>query len=290
MADVFKRLRTRKRSSNVSRTRPQCVLSSDDAWRHRQQLRDCAVQTPMDCGLRQELLQMVGERTIESSRIMRHANFTSSCAADLQNMAELYDQHFLGGHCLALARNSGLHFRWSNRMTSNGGKTVRTSSTDRRTGAQRVQYEIVLSAPLLFQTFSDLQRPIRVTGLLCNNRLQAMQRIMEHELVHLIEMLVWDQSCCAASRFQGIAQRLFGHTEHKHDLITQRERAEQKFNIRVGTRVCFQFEGRLYVGTVNRITRRATVLVADQSGQLYDDGQRYKKFYVPLACLAPASY
>jgi hypothetical protein len=146
-----------------------------------------------------------------------------------------------------------------------------------------------LSAPLLFQTFSDLQRPIRVTGLLCANRLQAMQRILEHELIHLTEMLVWNHSCCSASRFQGIANRLFGHTEHKHDLVTQKERADQKFNVRVGTRVAFRHEGRVRVGTVNRITRRATVLVVDPAGQLYNDGVRYCKFYVPLSHLAPAS-
>jgi hypothetical protein len=232
---------------------------------------------------------------------MKDANFSMTSTGDLQTMAEMYDKHFLGGHCLPLARHFGLQFRWSNRMTSNGGKTVRTvhkrqgirqqgaqrQVTD-RSGSECVTYEIVLSAPLLFQTFSDLQRPIRVTGVLCSNRLQAMQRIMEHELIHLVEMLVWESSCCASPRFQGIAARLFGHTEHKHDLVTQQERADQKFNIRVGTRVRFQFEGQLRIGTVNRITRRATVLVADATGQLYDDGNRYRKFYVPLSHLSPA--
>jgi hypothetical protein len=104
-------------------------------------------------------------------------------------------------------------------------------------------------------------------------------------MIHLVEMLVWDESCCAADRFQSIAARLFGHTEHKHDLITQQERAAQKFNIRVGSRVAFQFEGQPLVGTVNRITRRATVLVADPNGQRYDDGTRYRKYYVPLSHL-----
>lgn len=286
MADLFKRLGTLRRKA-VHR-KPQALLLPDHVRRHRQQLRDCAVQTPVVSSQRQELTQLIGEHTIASSRYMEHVNFTSSSASDLQNMAELYDQHFFGGNCLPLARHFGLHFRWSNRMTSNGGKTVRTSNVDRATKSPKIHYEIVLSAPLLFQTFSDLRRPIRVTGVLCNNRLQAMQRIMEHELVHLVELLVWDQSCCAAPRFQGIAHRLFGHTEHKHDLITQRERAERKFNVRVGTRVCFQFEGRLHVGTVNRITRRATILVPDPAGQLYNDGQHYKKYYVPLSSLAPA--
>ena len=237
---------------------------------------------------RQRACEEIGARTIDNSRVMQHANFTVTQATDLQRMAELYDRRFLDEHCLTIARHYGIQFRWSKRMTSTGGKTVRTTQLDRKTGATIVRYEIVLSAPLLFQTFGDLQRPIRVTGVLCNNRLQAMQRILEHELIHLVEMLVWSDSCCAAPRFQSITSRLFGHTEHKHDLITQQERAARKFNIRVGTRVLFQHEGARFVGTVNRITHRATVLVPDGAGQLYQDGQRYRKFYVPLSHLRPA--
>ena len=237
---------------------------------------------------RRALCYNIGQQTLARSRAMKSPNFTLTTTSDLLSMAEDYDQQFFGGHCLAIARHFGMQFRWSKRMTSTGGKTVRTIHTDRRTGRQITRYEIVLSAPLLVQTFSDLQRPIRVTGMLCTNRLQAMQRILEHELIHLVEMLVWQDSCCAASRFQSIAGRLFGHTEHKHDLITQQERAAQKFNIRVGTRVVFQHEGLIRTGTVNRITRRATVLVIDPHGQLYDDGRRYRKFYVPLSHLRPA--
>ncbi|HBE69492.1 MAG TPA: hypothetical protein DDW52_15210 [Planctomycetaceae bacterium] len=234
---------------------------------------------------RRQLCYKIARNVLDNSLVMDSPNFTSSAARDLQRMAELYDRAFFGGHCLAIAKHHGMQFRWSKRMTSTGGKTVRTIHTDRATGRQHIRYEIVLSAPLLFQTFSDLQRPIRVTGLLCTNRLQAMQRILEHELIHLVEMVVWGDSCCAASRFQSIAGRLFGHTEHKHDLITQQERAARKFNIRVGSVVQFRHEGTTCIGTVNRITRRATVLVPDRRGQLYDDGHRYRKYYVPISHL-----
>ena len=104
-----------------------------------------------------------------------------------------------------------------------------------------------------------------------------MQRILEHELIHLAEMLVWEDSNCEGDRFQAIAHRLFGHTEHKHELVTQHERAAKKFNIRVGTMVSFKHEGKTFIGKVNRITRRATVLVADAQGQKYDDGKCYRK-------------
>jgi hypothetical protein len=49
--------------------------------------------------------------------------------------------------------------------------------------------------------------------------------------------------------------------------------------------VTFNFEGRKLTGRVNRIAKRATVLVADPDGVSYSDGLRYRTYYVPLACL-----
>lgn len=229
----------------------------------------------------------IGRSVLAASRVMKSANFTSTTAADLQRMAEMYDAMFFESQLLPIAREHSMSFRWSSRMTSAGGKTIRSVHRPRGQRASKVSYEIALSATLLFQTFGDLDRPIRVTGHACENRLQAMQRILEHELIHLAEMLVWEDSNCSADRFQAISHRLFGHTEHKHELVTQHERAAKKFNIRVGSMVSFQHEGQMYVGKVNRITRRATVLVADTQGQKYDDGQSYRKFYVPLGSLKP---
>lgn len=231
--------------------------------------------------------QEIAETVLGHSRVMKSANFTSTTAADLQRMAELYDAMFFDSRLLTLARQHSMAFRWSSRMTSAGGKTIRSVHRSRGARGTKVSYEIALSATLLFQTFGDLERPIRVTGHVCANRMEAMQRILEHELIHLAEMLVWDDSNCAAGRFQTIARRLFAHTEHKHDLVTQHERAAKKYNIRVGSLVSFMHEGRRYSGKVNRITRRATVLVVDPAGERYDDGMRYRKFYVPLAHLVP---
>jgi hypothetical protein len=102
-------------------------------------------------------------------------------------------------------------------------------------------------------------------------------------------MLVWIHSDCAAGRFQAIANRLFGHTEHRHELVTQRERAAKLFDIRVGSRVYFMHEGYPLQGVVNRITRRATVLVESPKGEMYTNNKRYLKYYVPIAGLKLSS-
>jgi hypothetical protein len=200
-------------------------------------------------------------------------------------MALLYDELFFQSQLIGGARKEGIRFGWSSRMTKNAGKTVTHYSTGGKSGNRR--FEIILSSTLLFQTFDDVKRPVEVTGLVCHNRLEAMQRIVEHELVHLAEMLIWNTSSCSRRRFHGVATRFFGHQEHKHDLITQMERAAAKFRLQPGSRVQFRFEGKLLIGTLNRITRRATVLVQDARGEQFTDGKKYRRYYVPLESLTP---
>ena len=57
------------------------------------------------------------------------------------------------------------------------------------------------------------------------------------------------------------------------------------FDVRVGDHVSFELEGKTYQGRVNRITRRATVLVESHRGEPFSDGRRYLTFYVPLPLL-----
>ena len=128
-----------------------------------------------------------------------------------------------------------------------------------------------------------------MSGIECCDRLAALQRVIEHEMTHLIEMLVWGDSSCSAPRFQSIANRFFGHIDHRHQLVTPRERAYTKFGIKAGDRVSFRLDGQHHTGFVNRITKRATVLVEDESGESYSDCKRYSKYYIPVWMLEPVT-
>jgi hypothetical protein len=97
--------------------------------------------------------------------------------------------------------------------------------------------------------------------------------------------ILWDKSSCSQARFHSITRRLFGHTENMHQLITPRERAIVKFGIKPGMTVRFRFDGEEHTGIVNRISKRATVLVEDDRGQRYTNGKHYAKFYVPVQSL-----
>lgn len=231
-------------------------------------------------GQRDQWRRQIHEQILMTSRSIDGPNFRKVAADDVSRMIRMYDDRFFGGKILSAASAEGISFHLSSRMTSVGGKLITQYPEGDYQG--RRKFELVLSSTLLFQTFEDVSRPIEVAGCLCHDRLEAMQRIAEHEFVHLIEMLIWNDGNCSEARYQSIAKRYFGHTDYQHSLITQRERAAVKFNIRVGDEVLFFHDGHRMQGRVNRITRRATVLVPNAAGQKFTDGKLYSRYYVPL--------
>ena len=227
------------------------------------------------------------EAMLSESSYLDAGNFTAIHPSDIERLFDLYAEQFFDGGLRRLLGEAPLGFRLSKRMTQAGGKTGRRTRVDGGGNVLHTEYEIAVSTTLLFQTFQDDHRPVVMSGIECRDRLAALQRVVEHEMIHLIEMLIWVNSSCSAPRFQSIANRFFGHTGHRHQLITAHERALTKFGIKTGDRVSFRFEGRHYQGIVNRITKRATVLIEDEFGESYSDGKSYKKFYIPLGMLKP---
>ncbi len=221
-------------------------------------------------------------------------SFASIAEADLRALLGLYDASFFGGLLAELlGEDCGgrITLRTSGRMTRAAGKTLRRTAR-KRSGWRVVtvaEYEIAVSTLLLAQGFDDPDRPVVVTGLVCRDRLEALQRIFEHELLHLAEFLAEGKSSCARPQFQGLARAIFGHESVVHDLVTPREVAARDHAIRVGDLVGFDHDGVARVGQVNRITKRATVLVEDPAGRLFSDRKRYATYYVPVARLRKAA-
>ena len=232
----------------------------------------------------QQRVHKIHQTVLTRSRYIRAANYTVIHPEDLELLFAAYDESFFAGLCRRALDGRKLRFRLSPRMTKAGGTTARFV-----TAAGETFYEITVASSMLFEGFGKEDRQITVCGLECENRLEALQRIFEHEIVHLIEQLCWQTSKCAAPRFQDIARRHFLHRAHTHRLITRRERAAQS-GIRVGSRVTFLFEGRPLTGRVNRLTKRATVLVEDAEGERFSDGRRYRRYYVPIVHLQLQDY
>jgi hypothetical protein len=221
---------------------------------------------------------------------VRDGNFTVVGTDDLERLFLWYDREFFRGRLGEMILEDEAHpmaFRLSRRLVSAAGQTIRQVRRVRQDGktVMKVDYEITISTTLLYNTFQNVERTVTVGGLVCRDRLESLQRIFEHELLHLAEFLGWGRSNCRAGNFHALSRRIFAHEGAFHDLITPREQARAAFNIRVGDRVSFELDGNRYTGYVNRITRRATVLVENSSGKLYSDGKRYLTCYVPLPLL-----
>lgn len=207
----------------------------------------------------------------------RDGNFTIIRDSDLRKLFELYDRDFFGGYFTANYKDR-LTFAFSNKMTKAGGK-LQYSKTKNR-------YKIVLSVFLLYRSFNGDEREIKVNGIVCQDRLEAAMRIMEHEIVHLLEYVIYGNSSCSKPRFRSISGKLFNHTEVTHQLVTQREIAHSSFDLHIGDKVTFEFEGKILEGMIYRINKRATVMVKNKKGQYSDTkGNRYEKYYIPLKML-----
>ena len=231
------------------------------------------------------MIAQVHAEVMSQSEYIDVPNFTIIHPNDLELLFAAYDNKFFSGQIRNTLGKIPLRFRLSKRMTSSGGKTACYSN--RSSG--EIRYEIAVSTAILFGCFDgEDHRPVTASGIVCRDRLDALQRVMEHELVHLIEMQLWDTSSCSQPRFHSITRRFFGHTQNKHQLITPKERAIVRFGIVPGMAVRFRIDGIEHQGVVNRINKRATVLVEDRRGEPYSNEKRYAKFYVPVQLLEKA--
>lgn len=181
-----------------------------------------------------------------------------------------------GGHTLCFSANP--------RLTSSGGRLLTSRA---KKGARRFKIEI--SSYILARSFSDeMPGPFVVNGLPADSRLAAAILILEHELVHLAEYLLYGDSNCNLHRFRRFAYTWFGHTDVSHGLATARQELSTK-GLTVGSWVEFEHKGNTLRGVINRVTKRATVLIpcGARDGQKYNDGRHYRKMYVPLRYLRP---
>ena len=225
----------------------------------------------------------IGRELIAASGWIDDHNFTSIHPRDLETLFCAYDRRFLEGFLRERLAEEDLSFRLSTRMTRAAGKTSYRPGAHRRT-----RYEIAISTEMLFHGFDEDEAPIDVVGLPCATRLEALQRVFEHELVHLVEFVGTGTSNCKAPPFHELAHRLFRHRHYTHTLVTRPERAA-KHGIHIGSLVSFTYRGRCCEGRVGRITKRATVFVEDPEGRWHADGRSYRKYYVPLDELEPVN-
>src|SRR5437879_4737780 len=129
--------------------------------------------------------QAIGARLLLNSPRLRSNDFTAIASGDLGLLFDLYDESVFAGQLRRLLQkhNRPLSFKLSRRLTRSAGTTTQFRHRLPEPGQPATCYEIAISATLLFQSFADVERTVRVSGLVCLNRVEALQRVFEHELL-----------------------------------------------------------------------------------------------------------
>lgn len=198
---------------------------------------------------------------------------------DLWLLYSFYDEIFLKNYF----RNNfkgDIMLSFSRRLTSAGGLTKFYKSKE-----NGYHFEIKISVNFLFDYYKT-NRDKMVNGYKTKDNLEAMLLVFEHELCHVIEFLYTGKSSCKKAPFKILAKNIFGHTDVYHAMPTSREIIKENYNIKVGQRVCFEYEDKNIYGIVSAINKRVTVMVENPNGDYRDSkGVRYLKYYVPINLL-----
>ena len=187
----------------------------------------------------------------------------------LSVMLDAYDTLFFENKLKCAYRE--LKVTLSSRRTSTAGKFIYVRNCD----THLINAEIRMSSDFLMRLEKG---PFRLNGMTASTPQEAFLIVFEHELCHALETMLYRETG-HTKRFLSLANGLFGHTEMKHQLPTRKSEAA-KMGIRVGACCEFEYQGRLYIGKIQRIGKRATVCVS--SSGLY---REQRTFYVPLNLL-----
>ncbi len=224
----------------------------------------------------------------EKSADIKSESFSKISERDLYILFELYDEIFLEGWFKKNFKGK-IKFILSRQLKSAAGNT-RTKKNTAQIQNENPEFEVKISLNHL-SDFDKIDRTKYVGGIEVHSILDSLMLVFEHELCHVIEFIIFKKSSCRKKPFKEMIFNVFGHTETTHKLVGANEINMQKFGLKPGDSVRFQYNGKLINGFIQRINKRATVMSPDKQGNYIDkSGKRYKKFYVPLEGLIKTDY
>ena len=230
-----------------------------------------------------ERFEKIFQQVFVQSKQIKNPNFEKVANSDVKLIFELYDTYFFDNYFKENKVIDKMAFDFSSKMTSAGGKLMYYKVTKQNP----IQFRMRISAYLIFNSFkNDAMKTINLAGFQTKNRLEALMHVIEHEIIHLIEFLAFNDSSCKQNQFKTLANNIFGHTAFTHQLLTGKMEALKEYDLRVGDWVSFSFDGTKHKGIIHRITKRATVMALDKNGEYKDNkGNHFKKYYILLKYL-----
>lgn len=197
---------------------------------------------------------------------------------NLSELKDLYDKYFFSNRIQKQLEqtNSTLNFVFSQHTKTGGSCSKRGSD-----------YVIKIPIVLFQNLFRNGEKNLLVNGISCTTKLECLQIVFEHELIHLFMFLYYDdhKSSYGQSRdtftshgelFRSITYMYFSHTDYKHSLFSGEASDKiKKEDITLGARIKYQSKGNEYYGKVSKINPKRAKIV-------HDDG---KIFNVPYTML-----
>ena len=230
-----------------------------------------------------ERFEKVRQQVFIQSKQIKTDNFQVVSNDDVKLIFELYDTYFFDNYFKENKVIEKMAFDFSKKMTSAGAKLMYYKISTQNP----IQFRMRISSYLIFNSFkNNSTETINLAGFQTKNRLEALLHVIEHEIIHLIEFLAFNDSSCKKDNFKNLANSIFGHTAFTHQLLTGKMEALKEYDLKTGDWVSFSFDGKHYKGIIHRITKRATIMALDKNGIYKDEkGNRFTKYYILLKYL-----
>lgn len=193
-----------KNYKNLSHAELCDILAVKLAYRNATSYEKCARYTKK---LTDGKLDSIRKKIYNSFKKFRH-DVISMTTDDLQSFFKMYDDLCFDGDIQKYIRTHDYVLRFK----LDGQHTFTTEGI---CGAEMCDYTITIPT----EFFKRVKPGTNVAGHLCNDQLECLQRVIEHEMVHLIIFIFCENERVANEHgplFMSTVHDLFRHTDHRH--------------------------------------------------------------------------
>jgi len=177
----------------------------------------------------------------------------------LEHLFQLYDEVFFANQITQLIAEKSIEltFCYNNKMTKTGGRCSKYQN----------KYKISISQQIILNTFKNNEKCHISNGLECYNRLECLMNIFEHELIHFIIQILHGHIKgdpiykSHGKYFRKLVYAYFGHTETKHSLLHNLEKAGKREHFQIGDIVTYKIkDGTSINGIISKLNPKRAVI------------------------------
>jgi hypothetical protein len=203
-------------------------------------------------------------------------NFSDLKNSDIKRLFDLYDDYFFGGSIMEKINSSGSTIKFTS--SSLGGSTFAGKCIMTKAG-MKCTFELRFPSKLFLKLFTQKgsNKLLKTNGIICRDRLECLQLVFEHELVHLI-MHLWnyydksgDLYSSHGKLFQCMTKSLFDHTDYRHELFNEFEEGTEFITKKVafvGMDVYILVDGKNIYGKITKVNPKKAI-IQTESGKMY---------------------